>query len=57
METSLAVAFGYKVEILRGEVEDGDELVTLCEKILDCSASEYTGGVLYIIHCKYIQKR
>ena len=55
METSLALAFGHKVEILRGETEGGDELVMLSEKIFDLSASEYTGGVLHIVHCKYIE--
>ena len=54
METSLAVAFGYKVQILRGEVEGGDKLVMLSEKIFDLSASKHVGGVLHIVHCKYI---
>ena len=54
METSLAVAFGYKVEILRGEMEGGDELVMLSENIFDLSPSDHAGGVLFIVHCKYI---
>ena len=52
METILASAFGYKVEILRGETEGGDELLKLAEKICDTSPSEQSGGVLLIIHCK-----
>ena len=35
METILATAFGYKVEILRGGVQGGDKLIEVAARIFD----------------------
>ena len=35
MEVILATAFGYKVEIQRGEVEGGDDLIMVAEEVFN----------------------
>ena len=46
METILATAFGYKVELLRGKVDGGDELIKAAQDIFNFPIS---GGIIGVI--------
>ena len=53
METILATAFGYKVELLRGKVDGGDELIKAAQDIFSVP---FGGGmvavILFSLNCK-----
>ena len=52
METILATAFGYSVEILRGEVEGDDELIAASARIFATPPTGPVGALLTGLHCK-----
>ena len=52
METILATAFGYKVDLQKGEVEGGDELIAAAAGIFNVPPGGPAGGLLAILHCK-----
>ena len=55
METILATAFGYKVEILRGEVDGGDELIKTAREIFSAPPTGMGVGILTSLHCKSLK--
>ena len=48
METILATAFGYKVELLRGKVDGGDELVQAARDVFNIPI----GGGMFHTKCE-----
>ena len=53
METVLATAFGYKVELLRGKVAGGDELIQATQNVFEIPIGGGMMGVtLSSLHCK-----
>ena len=56
METILATAFGYKVELLRGKVDGGDELVQAARDVFNIPIGGGMMGVtLLSLNCKECQ--
>ena len=53
METILATAFGYKVELLRGKVDGGDELIKAAQDIFNIPIDGGMASViLFSLNCK-----
>ena len=53
METILATAFGYKVELLRGKVDGGDELIKTAQDIFNVpNGGGIIGVTLMSLNCK-----
>ena len=52
METILATAFGYKVNLQKGEVEGGDELIAAAAGVFNIPLAGPAGALLQILHCK-----
>ena len=54
METILATAFGYKIELLKGKVDGGDELLQAASNVFNTSGRGGTLGVaIMCLHCKH----
>ena len=53
METILATAFGYKVELLRGKVDGGDELIKTAQDIFSVpNGGGMVSVILFSLNCK-----
>ena len=53
METILAIAFGYKVELLRGKVDGGDELIKTAQDLFNIPIGGGMASVILVsLNCK-----
>ena len=53
MEIILATAFGYKIELLKGKVDGGDELLQAASNVFKTGRGGSLGVTLLCLHCKY----
>lgn len=51
METILATAFGYKVELLNGKVDEGDELIQAAQNVFNSRVPSGGGAIGMALLC------